>query len=705
MEPRRGPRHGARGLSTLATSALLSFTTPRSDARFLEGADLTHPQEKPQPLEDTAPADPAREAPDSESGLEWEAGLRRLGFASFRPGQRESIETLMQARRLLLVAPTGGGKSLCYQLPASLLPGTTVVVSPLISLMQDQVDALQERGVEATFLASTLSGAELRRRMTALGRGEYQLVYVAPERLAFEGFRDLVRDLACPLVAVDEAHCISEWGHDFRPEYLQIGELIAELPGARTLACTATATPVVRDEILARLGLPAETPQIVHGFARPNLSLRFADVTSRRERDVRVDAALAEALRAPGAQRGAAIIYGPTRKSVESEARRLAGAGWGAEAYHAGLAGGTREAVHRRFSAGETELVVATNAFGMGIDRADVRAVIHLAPPGSLEAWYQEVGRAGRDGEPALGLACVAPRDVPLRRALLEMPVNGVAPSPEVVRHKWSLFLELMRLAEAGSCRHDAVLRYFGDEAETLAGCGRCDVCTGAVMAAEIPVEEAELIVRKALAGVARVHGRFGLQAAAKLLRGAPDERFARNGLDRLSTFGVLSGRNEAWLVQVLRRCVTAGYVDFHGGDRPVVVLTESGNAVMRGERPARLLLPPEKRATPIAAPASRSPHPPRTPRSSDARRPRATSDEALEPAAAELFEALRHHRLEVSRAEGIPPYVIATDRALRDIARQRPDSLAALLLCHGIGEAKAARYGAGLLKVVAGFH
>jgi len=663
----------------------------------------------PQPLEDTAPDDAAREAqaaPDLEGcvdGVDWEAGLQRLGFAAFRPGQRESIETLMRARRLLLVAPTGGGKSLCYQLPASLLPGTTLVVSPLISLMQDQVEALSARSVAATFLASTLGGAELRRRMAALARGVYQLVYVAPERLAHEGFRDLLRDLACPLVAVDEAHCISEWGHDFRPEYLQIGELITRLPGARTLACTATATPVVRDEILARLGLPAETPQVVRGFARPNLSLRFAEISSRKERDARVDAALAEALGAPGAGRGAAIIYGPTRKSVAAEAQRLAEAGWQAEAYHAGLSGGTREAVHRRFSGGQTELVVATNAFGMGIDRADVRAVIHLAPPGSLEAWYQEVGRAGRDGEPALGLACVAPRDVPLRRALLEMPVGGVTPDPEVVRHKWALFLELMRLAEAGSCRHDAVLRYFGDEAETLAGCGRCDVCTGAVTAADIPEPEAELIVRKTLAGVARVHGRFGLQAAAKLLRGTPDQRFARRGLDRVSTFGVLRGRNEGWLVRVLRRCVTAGYVDFHGGDRPVVVLTESGAAVMRGERPARMLLPPEKRATPTvtASPSTR----PAARAAARSPRAHAQPDEALEPASAELFEALRHHRLEVSRAEGVPPYVVATDRALRDIARQRPTSFSALLLCHGIGEAKASRYGAGLLRVVAAFH
>jgi len=228
--------------------------------------------------------------------LDLDDGLRRLGYQAFRAGQRDAIETLLGARRLLLVAPTGGGKSLIYQLPATLLPGTTLVISPLISLMHDQVSALRARGVAATFLAATLDAPEMRRRMAAMHRGEFELVYAAPERLGSAGFRSLLCELDCPLIAVDEAHCISEWGHDFRPEYLQLGELLAEFPGARVLACTATATPVVRDEILERLGLPADTPQIVRGFARPNLSLRASEPRGKREREARVDAALAEAL-------------------------------------------------------------------------------------------------------------------------------------------------------------------------------------------------------------------------------------------------------------------------------------------------------------------------------------------------------------------------------------------------------------------------
>ena len=409
--------------------------------------------------------------------LDLAAGLRRLGYTAFRPGQREAIETLLDRGRLLLVAPTGGGKSLTYQLPASLLRGTSLVVSPLVALMQDQVEALGARGVAATFLASTLDAGEMRGRMARIAAGAYRLVYVAPERLAFPGFRGLIHGLGCPLVAVDEAHCISEWGHDFRPEYLEIGGLLAELPGARVIACTATATPIVRDEILSRLGLPADTPQVVRGFARPNLSLRALEVEGAREARRAVDGALAEALGAPGQQRGAAIVYAPTRRRAEEEAERLATAGWDVQVYHAGLAAAAREQAQRAFAEGRTEIVVATNAFGMGIDRPDVRAVVHVGPPGSVEAYYQEVGRAGRDGAEALGLLLVTPRDLPLRRALLERGGDGRPPDPAVLEHKWGLFLELIRWVEGGSCRHDAILRYFGDEAEALHGCGRCDVC------------------------------------------------------------------------------------------------------------------------------------------------------------------------------------------------------------------------------------
>jgi len=630
-----------------------------------------------------------------------DAALARLGYAAFRPGQREAIETLFAHGRLLLVAPTGGGKSLSYQLPATILSGTTLVVSPLVALMADQVQALEARGVRATYLASTLEAPEMRRRMARMARQEFALVYVAPERLAFPGFRGLIREIDCPLVAVDEAHCISEWGHDFRPEYLTIGALLADLPRARVLACTATATPIVRDEILARLGLPPDTPQIVRGFARPNLALRAAEIVGRRERERLVDGALSEALEGPKRGRGTAIVYAPTRKQAEEESARLAERGWRARSYHAGLDGRTRDTVQRDFAEGGLEVVVATNAFGMGIDRPDVRAVIHLGPPGSIEAYYQEVGRAGRDGAPALGLLLVGARDLPLRRALLERGAGDAVPDPAVVEHKWSMFLELIRWAEGGSCRHDAILRYFGDEAETLAGCGRCDVCLALEEKPETgDPERVTLIVRKALSGVARVHGRFGLQLAVKLVHGDADERLERAGLTKVQTFGNLRDQPAPWLIALLRRCVSAGWVSFEGADRPVVTLTEDGRAVMKGERPARLLLPPSssgpKRVERVG---------PRRVEPAADRAPERVADREpveLDAAALALFEALRRHRLAVARTEGVAPFIVASDRTLRDIAALRPRDLAELERAHGVGRHKAARYGAGLLQVVA---
>lgn len=654
---------------------------------------------------------PARRAcaplvePAADGSLDLQAGLQIFGHQEFRPGQREAIEILLDSGRMLLVAPTGGGKSLTYQLPAALLSGTTLVISPLIALMHDQVASLQACGVPATFLASTLDGDEVRRRMRDIAAGAYKLVYVAPERLTFAGFRGLLSRLWVPLVAVDEAHCISEWGHDFRPEYMQIGEFIRSLHGdTRVLACTATATPVVRDEILARLHLGPETAQIVRGFARPNLRLRAVEAGGPRERRGHVDALLHEALGRPGATSpgaGAAILYAPTRKITELEAERLQKLGWKCAAYHAGLEAKLRDSVQRAFSAGALELVVATNAFGMGIDRGDVRAVIHWAPPGSIESYYQEVGRAGRDGEPAWGLMMYSNQDLPLRRRLLEYEIDGRAPDPEIVEHKWGMFLELIRWAESGTCRHDAILRYFGDEAEILEGCGHCDVCEalGDEAESEFDDEQTTLIVRKALSAVARIHRMYGLSAAVKLLVGASDDRLVRAGLDQVKTFAALAEFPEEWIKKLLHRCVAAGWVEFTPGDRPLAVLTETGRAVMMAKRAARIVLPSSE--------SSRHHEPARE--RSRARGERIDRGELqagteLDAEAQALFERLRVHRLEVAKAEEVPPYVVASDRTLREVALLRPGNLRELQQAHGIGPTKAERYGEGLLEVVRKF-
>ncbi len=624
------------------------------------------------------------------------AGLERLGYTSFRPGQREALTLILTKGALLLVAPTGGGKSMTFQLPATILPGTTLVVSPLIALMQDQVRHLQERGIAATYLAATLDGAEVSARMSAMARGEYKLVYVAPERLSAPGFRELIHRIPIPLLAIDEAHCISEWGHDFRPEYLQIGELVRTL-NTRVLACTATATPVVRDEILARLGLTSETPQVLRGFARPNLSLRVSEVADKKHRCGLVDALLAEALGGPPSRRGrpakgSAIVYAPTRKGTEAEAERLEKLGWRVLPYHAGLDPSRRDRAQRAFLDGDLDIVVATNAFGMGIDRSDVRAVVHLAPPSSIEAYYQEVGRAGRDGEDAFGLLLFTARDIVLRKRLIQRPAGDNAVDPAIIEHKWGLFLELMRWAEGGTCRHDAILRYFGDEGEELGGCGRCDICISLDGDDDVDEAEVTLIVRKALSAVARIHHRFGLTAAAKLLEGADDDRLRRAGLDRTTTFGCLADHPSEWLNRLLRRCVTAGWVDFSGDDRPVAVLTEAGRRVMKAEAPARLLLPPKLDASSRAKRDGKG--------ASRSRSESPTAD--LDAAAMAVFEALRSHRLEVAKADGVPPYVVASDRSLRDVALLRPRTIEELKMAHGIGPAKAEKYGDGLLEVVA---
>ncbi|UCH29169.1 MAG: ATP-dependent DNA helicase RecQ [Myxococcales bacterium] len=614
----------------------------------------------------------------------------RFGLTAFRPWQREAIEELLDGRRkVVVIAPTGGGKSLCYQLPASVLEGTSIVVSPLIALMEDQVRALTERGIEATYLASTLDADELEKREHAIAEGRYRLVYVAPERLESAWLVDRLARLRPPLVAIDEAHCISQWGHDFRPSYLRLGEVVERLQPSRVIACTATATPIVRREIQARLGLDSDrTAVILRGFSRPNLHLAVVESDSSTERRKLMLRALRDALGVPAEPKGGAIVYAATRRNTEKVAEAVARAGWRAEPYHAGLSAAVREDVNRRFANRTLDVVVATNAFGMGIDRPDLRTVVHVQAPGSVEAYYQEVGRAGRDGQPAHGLLLTSSGDLGLRRRLIGFSGDGEL-APERAQQQWRLFLDLMRYVEAGSCRHDFILRYFGDEQETLGGCGHCDVCERLEQGGEegAPVglcDDEALLVRKALSGVARNQGRSGLTAVAEMLHGAENDRLRRLGLTNLTTHGLLRDHPKAWVLALLRRLITAGLVDITTGEFPIPFLTASGVAVMKGDEPVRVLLPPAERA-----------------RSRAKKKERRLAREIPENVDPALFERLRATRLDLARRKGVPAYLVCHDRTLLEIAALKPSSLEALAEVHGMGPARIESYGEPLLETV----
>jgi ATP-dependent DNA helicase RecQ len=615
----------------------------------------------------------------------------RFGLESFRPWQREAIDALLDGpRRVLVVAPTGGGKSLTYQVPASVLDGTTLVLSPLVALMEDQVRALSARGIEATYLASTLDREERDERESNMIRGKYRLVYAAPERLASDAFVRVLSRSRIALVAIDEAHCISQWGHDFRPDYLRIGALLERLRPERVLACTATATPRVRKEIRAQLGLDAPPcHEVLRGFARPNLHLAARSVEGPKQARAALLESLSSALGNPRAPGGAAIVYAATRKTTEQIAELLSGRGWNAAAYHAGMEAQARTRVANRFAAKELDVVAATNAFGMGIDRADIRAVVHVQPPSSIEAYYQEVGRAGRDGAEAQGLLLCSGADIALRRRLVLSGPDGASVDPALAARAWEMFRELLRYLDARTCRHDFVLRYFGDERELLGGCGHCDVCLAVDGAAgeddTAAREETTLIVRKALSAVARAQKRGGLVAIAEMLRGVTSEKMQRFGFDELSTFGLLRGRSPDFVLALLRALLAAGWIDLTTSDHPVPYLTRAGAEIMKGAAPVRIMLPAERNASSRSRPKSAGREPP----------------PSLEAPALALFERLRAHRAEIARARGVPAYVVALDRTLVEMARERPGSAGELLAIHGMGPARAELYGEGFLGVI----
>jgi ATP-dependent DNA helicase RecQ len=602
--------------------------------------------------------------------------------------QREAIEALVRgAGRVLVVAPTGGGKSMCYQHPAVELDGVALVITPLVALMADQVAALTARGVPAIYLASNLDPAENQRRAEGALAGQFKLLYVAPERLASARFvDDVLARLPLSLLAVDEAHCISHWGHDFRPDYLQLGDLVERLRPPRLLACTATATPAVRREIVERLRMP-EAHQVLRGFARDNLELSVEEVSGPKRKEERIAVEVKRVLGKPGGGAGGAIIYTSQRRHAEDVAEMLRARGWRADHYHAGMDGPARNAVQTKFQNRAIDVVAATNAFGMGIDRADIRLVVHHALTESVEAYYQEVGRAGRDGKPARGLLLISDPDIAWRFRLIAGEVDL---DPEQALRRRELLRAMISYAESSSCRHDTILRYFEDEAEALGGCGHCDNCrasSAGTLGAEPDEVTSADTVRKALAGIRALPFAAGAGAIAAFLIGNPSRQIAKYEWEKRKDFGPLRERSEDWTKRLLRRLVAGGLLHIDA-EHSTLHLTRRAVDVIGGARPNPARLPPD------ASPASAR----RTSRGEKMLVPSAGS---MDGAASALFERLRAWREELAKKLDVPHHAILNDATLRAIAVARPQSDDELLAIPGIGPAKLERHGADVRRIV----
>lgn len=583
------------------------------------------------------------------------------GYETFRQPQAAIVDHVIAGNNAFVLMPTGGGKSLCYQIPAMARPGMGLVVSPLLALMADQVAALREAGVKAAALNSDLPQDDRRALWRDIYEGALDILYVAPETLLREGVMERLARVKLSLIAIDEAHCLSQWGHDFRPSYRQLDALVRQFPDTPRMALTATADEPTRAEILSHLGI-ADGDAFIAGFDRPNIRYAIEEKDNPR-------AQLRAFLKRHEGESG--IVYCLSKRKTEETAAWLCEQGYDALAYHAGMDKVLREQNQQRFQRGDAVIMVATIAFGMGIDKPDVRFVAHLDLPGSIEAYYQETGRAGRDGLPSDTLMLYGSEDIALRSRFI-----SESDAPDERKHMERQKLDaLLGLAETAGCRRKMLLSYFGDHAEP---CGNCDTC------AEPPkLFDASVAVLKALSCIYRTGERYGQAYLVDVLLGVENERIERAGHDKISTFGIGKEHDSRTWRAILRQMVALRLVEVDQAGHGGLSIAERGRDFLR-DKPKLML------RVPGAAKASRG------------RVPRTQAQALMAEGDQGLFQALRQKRMEMARAQNVPPYVIFHDKTLAELAAARPSSRAEMASVPGVGEAKLERYGPAFLAIIA---
>ncbi len=574
---------------------------------------------------------------------------RYYGYSDFRGGQEKVIETILQGKDTCAVMPTGAGKSICYQIPALLLSGVTLVISPLISLMKDQVDGLVNIGIPATFINSSLGIRETRERIRRAAAGEFKLIYAAPERLESDHFWSLLAAISISMIAVDEAHCVSQWGHDFRPSYRSIAPMIAQLPNRPIIsAFTATATDEVKGDIVNLLTL--KDPKIfVTGFNRPNLS--FTVVRGENKRDFLLNYIGADPERV-------GIIYAATRKEVENICEFLQGKGYNAGKYHAGLTDQERKDTQDAFLFDNINIIVATNAFGMGIDKSNVRYVIHYNLPKNMEAYYQEAGRAGRDGEASECILLFGAQDVLIQKYLIEQTIR----SPERQTQQYKMLQSMVDYCHTPRCLRRYILEYFGEEG-TVEYCGNCSNCNDETELVDITIE-----AQKIFSCIYRMQQRWGSSMVAQVLRGSSTKKVFDMGFNRLSTYGIMAEYTIKAIRDMINMLIADEYLALSEGKYPIIQLQEKAIPVLRGDE--QVFQRMQKKKTKVIREDT-------------------------------LFERLRTLRKEISTRENIPPYHVFADGTLREMDEYCPVDGESFLAMKGVGEAKLQRYGTEFLAVI----